>query len=101
MGDGSSDLYLTLNADTRCPAALRVDGVQKFIADSVIRNGGAVEFPSDRCEVYGNGMFILQAVVQWGSGSSGTIAGAALYERLIAEAHTFRKKENSLKASTE
>ena len=101
MGASSSDLYITLNADTRCPSALHLDGVQKYIADSVTRTGGSVEFPSDHCEEYGNGMFILLAVVNWGSCSNRAIAGAELYERLIAEAYAFRKKENSLKASAE
>ena len=99
MGAGSSDLFLTLNADSRCPSALRADGAQRFIADAVARAGGSVDFPADRCEEYGNGMFILQAAVRWCDGCSST--GAALYERLRREAHAFRKEENSLQAKAE
>jgi hypothetical protein len=98
MGAGASDMFLTLNADTRCPHALRADGAQRFIADAVVRAGGTVEFPLDRCEEYGNGMFILQAVVTWRCCDGGRSAAAALYERLRDEAHVLRKKENSLKA---
>jgi len=99
MGSRSSDLFLTLNADRRCPSALRTDGAQRFIADVVARSGGSVTFPSDRCEEYGNGMFILQAAVSWCDG--GCTTGAALYERLRGEAHAFRKEENSLKGKAE
>lgn len=98
MGAGVSDLFLTLNVDTRCPDALRADGAQRFITEFVTGAGGTVEFPPDRCEEYGNGMLILQAVVDWGCCDSHHAAAAALYERLRGEAHAFRKGENSLKA---
>jgi hypothetical protein len=101
MGAGVSDLFLTLNADTRCPNALRAEGALRFITEAVTRAGGSVEFPSDRCEEYGNGMFILQAVVDWGCYDSHRAAAAALYERLRDEAHAFRKEENSLKAKAD
>jgi hypothetical protein len=98
MGTGPSDVFLTLNADTRCPTALRADGAQRFITETILRAGGTVEFPSDRCEEYGNGMFIMQAAVAWGCCTCDTVVDAALYERLRGEARAFRKAENTLKA---
>ena len=98
MGAGSGDLFLTLNADTRCPSAMRALGAQNYIRDLVMRKGGSVEFPLDRCEEYGNGMFILQAAVNWSSCFGDSTAGAALYERMRGEARAFRKEQNSLKA---
>lgn len=98
MGNGLGDLYLTLNADTRCPTAMRADGARDFIANVVVQKGGSVEFPSDHSESYGNGMFILHAAVNWSSCHCNCSAGAALYERLRGETRAFRKEQNSMKA---
>ena len=101
MGCGCSHLFLTLNADTRCPHALRAHDAQRFIADVVSRaEGAAVSFSPDHCEEYGNGMFIVRAEVKWSCCEGGVAAAAELYDRLRGEAHAFRKKENSLRAKT-
>jgi hypothetical protein len=101
MGTGFGDLFLTLNADTRCPAAMRADGARNFIREAVMKRGGIVDFPSDRCEEYGSGMFIMLAAVKWGSCDCSCSAGATLYERLRREARAFRKEQNSLKAKAD
>ena len=110
MGGGKADVFVTLNADRRCPSAKRLEEVQEEVRIIVTAADGYLDFPAGHNIEYGNGkgMFIVHAELYWALGvteerempqpSPCAANDAPLFEQMQARAHAFRKEANSCRA---